>query len=91
MRSAELDVIYTRRSVRSYKPQTPDESTIRELLDAAVQAPTVFPIEARRVGPSKPTNTAICTALARRRRGTTSPINWQIRTSVFFTTPARSS
>jgi len=45
MRSAELDVIYTRRSVRSYKPQTLDESTIRALLDAAVQAPTALHAE----------------------------------------------
>ena len=35
-----LDVIFTRRSVRSYAPLKVDELTIRGLLDAAVQAPT---------------------------------------------------
>jgi nitroreductase len=35
-----LDVIYTRRSIRSYTGQTIDPSTIRALIDAAVQAPT---------------------------------------------------
>jgi nitroreductase len=37
-----LDVIFMRRSVRSYKPQQLDEPTIRCLLDAAVQAPTAL-------------------------------------------------
>jgi nitroreductase len=40
-----LDVIYTRRSVRSYAPQKLDESTIRALLNAAVQAPTAMHAE----------------------------------------------
>jgi nitroreductase len=40
-----LDVIYTRRSVREYTPQKLDESTIRGLLDAAVQAPTAIHTE----------------------------------------------
>lgn len=40
-----LDVIYMRRSVRSYEPQRLDESTIRSLLDAAVQAPTALHME----------------------------------------------
>jgi len=35
-----VDAIYSRRSVRSYTPQRIDESTIRTLLAAAVQAPT---------------------------------------------------
>jgi nitroreductase len=37
-----LDAIFTRRSVRSYLPRTIDESTVRSLLDAAVQAPTAM-------------------------------------------------
>lgn len=37
-----LDAIYTRRSVRSYTEKTLDESTVRALLDAAVQAPTAM-------------------------------------------------
>lgn len=37
-----LDAIYTRRSVRSYQAQSLDESTVRALLDAAVQAPTAL-------------------------------------------------
>jgi nitroreductase len=36
------DVLYGRRSVRAYKPQAIDESTIRALLDAAVHAPTAM-------------------------------------------------
>ena len=40
-----LDVIYTRRSVRAYKRQKLDESTVRALLDAAVQAPTAMHAE----------------------------------------------
>ena len=37
-----LDVIYTRRSVRAYTPDTVPESTVRALIDAAVQAPTAL-------------------------------------------------
>jgi nitroreductase len=37
-----LDVIFMRRSVRSYTTQRLDEATIRSLLDAAVQAPTAM-------------------------------------------------
>jgi nitroreductase len=37
-----LDAIYTRRSVRSYTSQRVESSTIRALLDAAVQAPTAM-------------------------------------------------
>lgn len=40
-----LDAIFTRRSVRSYTGQKLDEPTIRALLDAAVQAPTVMHTE----------------------------------------------
>ena len=40
-----LDVIFTRRSVRAYTPQKLDESTIKSLLDAAVQAPTAMHME----------------------------------------------
>lgn len=40
-----LDVIFTRRSVRSYAPLKVDELTIRGLLDAAVQAPTALHAE----------------------------------------------
>ena len=40
-----LDVIYTRRSVRSYERKKLDASTIRALLDAAVQAPTALHAE----------------------------------------------
>jgi nitroreductase len=40
-----LDVIFTRRSVRSYAPQKVDEPTIRGLLDAAMQAPTALHAE----------------------------------------------
>jgi nitroreductase len=40
-----LDAIFTRRSVRSYRPQVIDESTVRSLLDAAVQAPTAMHAE----------------------------------------------
>ena len=35
-----LDAIFMRRSVRAYTPQPLDESTVRALMDAAVQAPT---------------------------------------------------
>jgi nitroreductase len=35
-----LDAIYTRRSVRDYEPVAIEKSTVRGLLDAAVQAPT---------------------------------------------------
>lgn len=37
-----LDAIFMRRSVRAYAPQPVDASTIRSLLDAAVQAPTAM-------------------------------------------------
>jgi nitroreductase len=37
-----LDAIYGRRSVRSYTPQKLEKSTVRALLDAAVQAPTAM-------------------------------------------------
>ena len=40
-----LDAIFMRRSVRAYTEQTLDESTIRALLDAAVQAPTAMHTE----------------------------------------------
>ncbi len=40
-----LDAIFTRRSVRAYTRKKPDESTIRALLDAAVQAPTAMHAE----------------------------------------------
>jgi len=40
-----LDVIYTRRSVRSFRTETIDKETIRGLLDAAVQAPTAMHME----------------------------------------------
>lgn len=40
-----LDAIFVRRSVRAYTEQTLDESTIRALLDAAVQAPTAMHVE----------------------------------------------
>jgi nitroreductase len=41
-RSDFLDVLYRRRAVRSYKPGTVDEHVVRELLDAAVHAPTAM-------------------------------------------------
>ena len=37
-----LDVIYSRRSVRAYTAETVPESTVRALIDAAVQAPTAL-------------------------------------------------
>jgi nitroreductase len=37
-----LDVIYSRRSVRAYTPEHVAESTVRALIDAAVQAPAVM-------------------------------------------------
>ena len=40
-----LDAIFTRRSVRAYATHLIDESTIRSLLDAAVQAPTAMHAE----------------------------------------------
>ena len=40
-----LDAIFTRRSVRSYQRRKIDESTIRSLLDAAVEAPTAMHME----------------------------------------------
>ena len=46
MRAAErhdiIDAIYQRRAVRAYTPQQPDDGAIRELLNAAVQAPTAM-------------------------------------------------
>jgi nitroreductase len=40
-----LDVIFTRRSVRAYTGAKLDRSTVRSLLDAAVQAPTAMHAE----------------------------------------------
>ncbi|HYL56473.1 MAG TPA: nitroreductase family protein [Gemmatimonadales bacterium] len=40
-----LDAIYHRRAVRSYTPEKLDESTIRRLLETAVQAPTAMHLE----------------------------------------------
>jgi nitroreductase len=40
-----LDVIFTRRSVRSYEKRRLDQQTIRSLLDAAVRAPTAMHAE----------------------------------------------
>ena len=40
-----LDALFMRRSVRAYTQQKLDESTIRALLDAAVQAPTAMHTE----------------------------------------------
>lgn len=40
-----LDAIFMRRSVRSYQRRKVDESTIRSLLDAAVEAPTAMHME----------------------------------------------
>lgn len=40
-----LDAIFTRRSVRAYTPQKIEKSTVRALLDAAVQAPTALHAE----------------------------------------------
>jgi len=37
-----LDAIYGRRSVRAYTPHTLEHSTVRALIDAAVQAPTAM-------------------------------------------------
>ena len=37
-----FDVIFTRRSIRSYTGETIDADTVRALLDAAVQAPTAL-------------------------------------------------
>jgi nitroreductase len=37
-----LDVIYSRRSVRAYTPENVPESTVRALIDAAVQAPVAL-------------------------------------------------
>src|SRR5688572_2456771 len=37
-----LDVIYGRRSVRAYTSRAMEKSTVRGLLDAAVQAPTAM-------------------------------------------------
>jgi nitroreductase len=41
-----LDVIYSRRSVRTYTSETLPESTIRALLDAAMQAPSACDAQA---------------------------------------------
>ena len=40
-----LDVIYSRHSVRAYTPDTVPESTVRGLIDAAVQAPTALGVQ----------------------------------------------
>jgi nitroreductase len=40
-----LDAIYRRRATRAFTPATVDESTIRELLRAAVHAPTAIHLE----------------------------------------------
>jgi nitroreductase len=40
-----LETIYQRRAVRSYKPDKLEESTVRRLLAAAVQAPTAMHLE----------------------------------------------
>jgi nitroreductase len=40
-----LDAIFSRRSVRAYAPKPLDASTVRALLDAAVQAPTAMHAE----------------------------------------------
>lgn len=40
-----LDAIFTRRSTRAYAPAPIEDSTIRSLLDAAVQAPTAMHTE----------------------------------------------
>jgi nitroreductase len=40
-----LDAIFMRRSVRAFTPQRIDKSTVRALLDAAVQAPTALHAE----------------------------------------------
>ncbi len=40
-----MDVIHQRRSVRAYTDQPVGESVLRELLDAAVQAPTAMDLE----------------------------------------------
>lgn len=37
-----LHAIYARRAIRDYTPKVPEESTIQELLQAAVQAPTAM-------------------------------------------------
>lgn len=37
-----LDAIYSRRAIRDYTPQAPDEKTILTLLYAAIQAPTAM-------------------------------------------------
>ena len=40
-----LNAIYHRRAVRAYQAQQPDDALIRELLAAAVQAPTAMHLE----------------------------------------------
>lgn len=40
-----MDVIHQRRSVRAYAEKQPGESLVRELLDAAVHAPTAMHLE----------------------------------------------
>jgi len=44
-----MDLIHQRRSVRAYSEQQVAESVPRELLDAAVQAPTAVPRQAPQV------------------------------------------
>lgn len=43
--SGVLDAIYARRAVRAYEAAQPTEALIRDLLDAAVQAPTAMHLE----------------------------------------------
>jgi nitroreductase len=40
-----LEVIYRRRAVRSYTPERISEATVRQLIDAAIQAPTALHLE----------------------------------------------
>jgi nitroreductase len=40
-----VQAIYHRRAVRAYTPEQPSDSVLRELLDAAVQAPTAMHVE----------------------------------------------
>ena len=40
-----FDVLHTRRSIRQYNAEPVDEATVRELLDAAMSAPTAGGIQ----------------------------------------------
>jgi nitroreductase len=40
-----IEAIYARRAVRTYTAETPPDDTLRELLDAAVHAPTAMHVE----------------------------------------------